>query len=54
MNVKELKTILEACNDDAEVRVETGQVIYDVHSSQILQTTNGKEVIIDVVYGDEL
>ncbi len=53
MTVKELKEILSTYNDDAEVRVETGQVIYDVHDSQIFETKDGREVIIDVVFGDE-
>lgn len=54
MTVKELKEILDACNDDAVVLVEHGDGLINVQDSQVFQTIDGtNRVVIDLTYGEE-
>ena len=53
MTVKELKEVLEACNDDAEIIIQVERRINYIYDSQIWQTTDGKQVIFDPSYRDE-
>lgn len=49
MTVKELKEVLEGCNDDAIVRViswDTGLI--EVRPDQVFNSDDGKEVRIDL------
>jgi len=55
MTVAELKEILDACDPDAEVRIETGQVIYDLRDSQVFHVQKWGdpskwELILDVTH----
>ena len=54
MTVKELKEILDACNQDAEVFVvEENGALSPIHDSQVFHVVERNQVTIDPSYGDE-
>ena len=54
MTVKELKEILEGCNDDARVIVQHGYgPPEDFNDVQVWVPANAETVTIDLTYGEE-
>jgi len=51
MTVKELKEILNGCNDDAEIMIKLEDITADIFDSQIFQSNDGKRVTFDLDYG---
>jgi len=52
--VKELKEILDACNEDAEIIVVTGIGNYLLDESQVFHVLDSSEVIIDPTYSNDV
>jgi hypothetical protein len=53
MTVKELKEILDACNDNAEILVSDMSGTGPISPSAVWATTDGFQVIIDPTIVDE-
>lgn len=53
MTVKELKEVLSACNDDAEIIIADDSGSSNIQESQIYQTSDGSQVVFDPSIGDE-
>jgi hypothetical protein len=57
MTVKELKEILDGCNDDAIVSIhwETDSAFQfdNLHDSQVFNDAEQNQVVFDITYGDE-
>jgi hypothetical protein len=50
MTVQELKEILDGCNDDARIIIQSEHGPEDFHSPQVWAVEDGKTVIIDLTF----
>ena len=59
MTVKELKEILDKCSDDATITIQgiagwdNDGVACDIFPSQIWETDDGEQVVLDPTFGEE-
>jgi len=54
MTVKELKEILDACNEDAVIVIATTAGNYLLNESQVFHVPEYSEVVIDPTYSNDV